>query len=171
MVVGRWHNGLVRFRVDLPLAAGIAAGAALDALAGDPRRGHPVAAFGRAAAALEARDYADSRLRGAAHAALARRRLRRRPRLHAAAVATTVWAVTGGRSLRLYAERLVVLLHGNDLGAARRALPGLCGRDPDGLTAKDITRAVIESVAENTCDAAVAPLLYGAVAGLPGLAA
>src|SRR5579875_1509164 len=149
MVVGRWHNGLVRFRVDLP---------------------------------LEARDYADSRLRGAAHAAacvlaaaapaaLARRRLRRRPRLHAAAVATTVWAVTGGRSLRLYAERLVVLLHGNDLGAARRALPGLCGRDPDGLTAKDITRAVIESVAENTCDAAVAPLLYGAVAGLPGLAA
>ena len=48
---------------------GLAAGVALDALLGDPRRGHPVAAFGRAAAALEARDYADSRLRGAAHAA------------------------------------------------------------------------------------------------------
>ncbi len=52
-----------------PLAAGLAAGVALDALLGDPRRGHPVAAFGRAAAALEARDYADSRFRGAAHAA------------------------------------------------------------------------------------------------------
>ena len=34
-----------------------------------------------------------------------------------------------------------------------------------------MTRAVIESVAENTCDAVVAPLLWGAVAGLPGLAA
>ena len=52
-----------------PLAIGLAAGVALDALLGDPRRGHPVAAFGRAAAALEARDYADSRPRGAAHAA------------------------------------------------------------------------------------------------------
>src|SRR5260370_1924222 len=52
-----------------PLAAGLAAGVALDTLFGDPRRGHPVAAFGRAAAALEARDYADSRRRGAAHAA------------------------------------------------------------------------------------------------------
>jgi adenosylcobinamide-phosphate synthase len=172
----------VRVRTGLPLAAGIAAGAALDALAGDPRRGHPVAAFGRAAAALEARDYADSRPRGAAHAAacvlaaaapaaLARRRLRRRPPLHAAAVAATVWAVTGARSLRLHAERIVVSLHRNDLAAARQALPGLCGRDPDGLGAGDIARAVIESVAENTCDAAVAPLLCGAVAGLPGLAA
>ena len=52
-----------------PLAAGLAAGVALDALFGDPRRGHPVAAFGRAATALEGRDYADSRSRGAAHTA------------------------------------------------------------------------------------------------------
>ena len=38
-------------------------------------------------------------------------------------------------------------------------------------TPREITRAVIESVAENTSDAVVAPLLWGAVAGLPGLAA
>ena len=50
-------------------------------------------------------------------------------------------------------------------------LPSLCGRDPAGLGATEMTRAVIESVAENTCDAVVAPLLWGAVAGLPGLAA
>jgi adenosylcobinamide-phosphate synthase len=67
MVLG--HNERVRKRSRWPLAAGLAAGVALDALLGDPRRGHPVAAFGRAAAALEARDYADSRRRGAAHAA------------------------------------------------------------------------------------------------------
>jgi adenosylcobinamide-phosphate synthase len=165
-----------------PLAAGLAAGVALDALLGDPRRGHPVAAFGRAAAALEARDYADSRPRGAAHAAacvlavaapaaLLHRRTRRRPAYHAAAVALTVWAVTGARSLHDEAERIMVALSRNDLRAARQALPSLCGRDPAGLDAAEITRAVVESVAENTCDAVVAPLLWGAVAGLPGLAA
>jgi adenosylcobinamide-phosphate synthase len=165
-----------------PLAAGLAAGVALDALLGDPRRFHPVAAFGRAAAALEARDYADSRLRGAAHtaacvlavaapAALLHRRTRGRPPSEAVAVALAVWAVTGARSLHHEAERTLVALASNDLPAARRVLPSLCGRDPAGLDATEITRAVIESVAENTSDAVVAPLLWGAVAGLPGLAA
>jgi adenosylcobinamide-phosphate synthase len=165
-----------------PLAAGLAAGVALDALLGDPRRGHPVAAFGRAAAALEARDYADSRPRGAVHAAacvlaaaapaaLLHRRIRDRPPLEAAAVALAVWAVTGARSLHHEAERIMVSLAGNDICSAREALPNLCGRDPSRLDAAQITRAVIESVAENTSDAIVAPLLWGAVAGLPGLAA
>jgi adenosylcobinamide-phosphate synthase len=165
-----------------PLAAGLAAGVALDALLGDPRRGHPVAAFGRAAAALESRDYADSRLRGAAHAAacvlaaaapaaLMHRHTRGRPPLEAAAAALTLWAVTGARSLHREAERAVVALDKNDLSSARQVLPSLCGRDPAGLDAGEIARAVIESVAENTSDAIVAPLLWGAVAGLPGLAA
>ena len=65
----------------------------------------------------------------------------------------------------------MVSLTRNDLPAARRVLPSLCGRDPAGLDATEITRAVIESVAENTSDAVVAPLLWGAVAGLPGLVA
>ena len=65
----------------------------------------------------------------------------------------------------------MVSLADNDLPAARQVLPSLCGRDPAGLDATQITRAVIESVAENTCDAVVAPLLWGAVAGLPGLVA
>jgi adenosylcobinamide-phosphate synthase len=164
-----------------PLAAGLTAGVALDALLGDPRRFHPVAAFGRAATALEARDYADSRPRGAAHAAacilaaaapaaLLARRTRGRPPWQAAAAALAVWAVTGARSLHLEAERIMVALSRDDLAAARQALPSLCGRDPAGLDATEITRAVIESVAENTCDAVAAPLLWGAVAGLPGLA-
>ena len=67
MVLG--HNKRMSRQPRWPVAAGLIAGVALDALVGDPRRGHPVAAFGRAAAALEARDYADSRRRGAAHAA------------------------------------------------------------------------------------------------------
>ena len=48
-------------------------------------------------------------------------------------------------------------------------LPTLCGRDPDRLDAAGLARATVESVAENTSDAVVAPLLWGAVVGLPGL--
>ena len=154
----------------------------MDALLGDPRRGHPVAAFGRAATALEARDYADSRPRGAAHAAacilavavpaaLLHRRTRTSPPAETAAVAATVWAVTGARSLHHEAERALAALSDHDLRSARAVLPSLCGRDPSGLDAAEIARAVIESVAENTSDAVVAPLLWGAVAGLPGLVA
>ena len=163
-----------------PLAAGLAAGVALDALLGDPRRHHPVAAFGRAAAALEARDYKDDKLRGAVHATAcvlavtvpAVLMSKQKSQIkHAAAVALTTWAVTGARSLHQEAERIMAHLAGHDLQAARQALPGLCGRDPANLDATEITRAVIESVAENTSDAIVAPLLWGAAAGLPGLTA
>lgn len=52
-----------------PVAAGILAGVAADAWLGDPRRGHPVALFGRAAQAAAESAYADSRLRGAGYAA------------------------------------------------------------------------------------------------------
>ena len=48
-------------------------------------------------------------------------------------------------------------------------LPALCGRDPGQLDAAGLARAAVESVAENTSDAVVAPLLWGAVFGLPGL--
>jgi adenosylcobinamide-phosphate synthase len=65
----------------------------------------------------------------------------------------------------------MVALQVNDLRTAREVLPSLCGRDPDHLDAGQMSRAVVESVAENTSDAVVAPLLWGAVAGLPGLAA
>ncbi len=164
------------------LALGLVVGAALDALIGDPRRGHPVAAFGRGAAALEKRDYADSRARGVVHTAAAvlavaapavliQRGTRAHPLLRFAAVAATTWAVTGARSLRHEAERAREALFADDIEAAREILPGLCGRDPAHLGSKEIARAVIESVAENTSDAVVAPLLWGAVAGLPGLVA
>src|ERR1700745_1034964 len=101
MVLG--HNKRMSRQPRWPVAAGLCAGGGLDALVGAPRRGHPVAAFGRAAAALEARDYADSRRRGAAHAAACvlavaapavalPRRTRGRPPGQAGAGATAGWA-------------------------------------------------------------------------------
>jgi adenosylcobinamide-phosphate synthase len=55
------------------------------------------------------------------------------------------------------------------LADARARVPNLCGRDPQQLDAAEIGRATVESVAENTSDAVVAPLFWGAVAGVPGL--
>jgi adenosylcobinamide-phosphate synthase len=158
------------------------AGVLADALAGDPRRGHPVALFGQAAARLERRLYADSRARGAAFTAccaalavapaLAAARLtRQRPVAQMAGAATVTWAVIGARSLTVEADRIQRALLAGDLPGARGLLPNLCGRDPAQLDEAGIARAVVESVAENCSDAIVAPLLWGALAGTPGLAA
>jgi adenosylcobinamide-phosphate synthase len=161
-------------------AAGMVAGFGLDLLLGDPRRGHPVAGFGRAAGALERRLYAPERAAGVRHttiaagvpvalAAAATVATRRRPLARAGLVAVTTWAVLGARSLRREAVAMAAALEEGDLDAARARLPHLCGRDPSTLDEGELARATVESVAENTSDAVVAPLFWGGVAGLPGL--
>jgi adenosylcobinamide-phosphate synthase len=55
------------------------------------------------------------------------------------------------------------------LARARQRLSHLCARDPSTMGPADLARATVESLAENTSDAAVAPLLWGSVAGVPGL--
>ena len=64
---------------------------------------------------------------------------------------------------------MAAVLESGDLQAARGRLAHLCARDPSGLDADALARATVESLAENTSDAVVAPLLWGAVAGVPGL--
>lgn len=161
-------------------AAGLLAGGLLDAVLGDPRRGHPVAAFGAAATKAETRLWSDSRGRGVimvatclapvALAGLAGQRMTRsRPALTLAATALASWTVLGGTSLGGSALALGRALDAGDLAAARRMLPTLCGRDPEQLDETGLARAAVESVAENTSDAVVAPLLWGAMFGLPGL--
>ncbi|MFJ6198671.1 cobalamin biosynthesis protein [Micromonospora sp. NPDC092111] len=160
--------------------AGLVAGYALDSLLGDPRRWHPVAGFGRAAGALERRVYRADRRAGAVFTAVAvgapvllgvaaGRATRRYPVARALLVAAGTWAVLGGRTLRHEAAVMGSALRAGDLPAARGRLGNLCGRDPSQLDEAELARATVESVAENTSDAVVAPLLWGAVGGLPGL--
>ena len=59
-------------------------------------------------------------------------------------------------------------LEDDDLPRARQLLPALVGRDPSDLDVGEISRAVVESLAENTVDAVVAPALWGAFLGAPG---
>ena len=163
-------------------AIGLVLGFAADRVLGDPARHHPVAGFGRLAGTVERRMWADDRRVGVLFSAvlvggtgatglLADRVTRRHPVLRAALTATATWAVLGGRSLGREAR----LVHGHlvrdDLPAARKQLTHLVGRDPSRLDAGEISRATIESVAENTSDAVVAPLLAGAVGGIGGLVA
>jgi adenosylcobinamide-phosphate synthase len=161
-------------------AGGLLAGAVLDRLVGDPRRFHPVAGYGKAAGALERRLYRPDRSAGALFAAVAvgvpvavgaaaTLATRRHPWLRAGLTAGATWAVLGGTSLRREAASMARSLETGDLDAARARLPHLCGRDPRELSTDELARATVESVAENSSDAEVAPLLWGAVAGLPGL--
>jgi len=60
-------------------------------------------------------------------------------------------------------------LAGDGLAAGRRAVAHLVGRDPERLDEFGVSRAAIESLAENFSDAVVAPVFWYAVLGLPGL--
>lgn len=164
---------------DLARATGLLAGLVADALLGDPQRFHPVAGFGKLAAAAERLAFRPRRAVGAAFllgllapVCVGTRWTERRlgPGQRWAFTAVTAWTVIGGRSLHRSAARIQQALEAGDVEGARRLLPALCGRDPARLDADGITRAVIESVAENTSDAVVAPLLWGALAGTTGLA-
>ncbi|OMB93820.1 cobalamin biosynthesis protein [Mycobacterium sp. NS-7484] len=153
---------------------GIALGFVADALLGDPRRGHPVAGFGTAAARLEALTYADNRRAGVLHTGLLLGALAalgwaagRGDRAWVTAAATYV--ALGGTSLNRVGSQMATLLQGDDIDGARALLPSLCGRDPAALDASGLTRATVESLAENTSDAQVAPLFWAAIAGVPGV--
>jgi adenosylcobinamide-phosphate synthase len=151
-------------------------GYAADLALGDPRRWHPVAGFGQAALRVERLAYAPTRHRGALFAgalvtaaALAAELASRAGR--GPVLAALTWAALGGRSLTSEARRIAALVDGGDLAGARRALPALVGRDTSELSEEQVCRAAVESVAENTADAVVGALFWGALAGPAGVAA
>jgi adenosylcobinamide-phosphate synthase len=153
------------------MALAIGLGAALDAIAGDPARYHPVAGFGRMAAKLERVIWRPRRAHGVLYVVLligATAALGRLAERSAVGRALCVWTVLGGRSLGREALLVADALERDALDEARRRAPALVGRDPSLLDSDQLARAVVESVAENTGDAVVAPLLWFAVAGTPG---
>ena len=149
----------------------VAAGLLLDRLAGEPpAESHPVAWFGRLMERLEEGFWADSRRRGIAYAAvgvavgiLAGRLLR--------SVTTAVAFSVAGRELRRVAAGVGEAAARGDLERARAELPALVGRNPGDLGTSGVAAAVIESVAENSVDAVIAPSFWAVVAGAPGAVA
>ena len=148
--------------------------------------GHPVTWTGRLIGALDRalnRETAAANARRAAGVAavailvavvgavafLVQRELLRWPGgvLAAALLASTLIAQ---RSLHRHVADVAVTLAQGDIGAARVAVSQIVGRDTAALDAAGVSRAAIESLAENFSDGIVAPVLWLAIAGLPGAA-
>ncbi len=142
-----------------------------------------MAAFGRAAGRVERVLYRDARAAGAAYTltcvgsalalgALLERLARGRPPAQVVITAAATWVALGGTSLAREGSTMARLVAADELDGptgARARLSHLCAREAEGLTAPELARATVESLAENLSDAVVAPLLWGAVAGAPGV--
>jgi adenosylcobinamide-phosphate synthase len=74
------------------------------------------------------------------------------------------------RSLHRHVANVAAALDTGDIAASRVAVSHIVGRDTEVLDAAGIARATIESLAENFSDGVVAPVLWLAIAGLPGAA-
>ena len=77
------------------------------------------------------------------------------------------WQVLAVRSLREESMRVYAALQTGSLSAAQQAVSMIVGRDTARLDAAGVTRAAVETVAENTSDGVIAPLLYLALGGAP----
>jgi adenosylcobinamide-phosphate synthase len=178
VALGRQAIACGALRGSAPFAVAVGFGA--DRVFGDPARLHPVAGFGGVAAWLERRIWRPSRGAGAVYAgalvavvwgAVAAGERWLAPRRRSGFAALVLWATLGGRSLERSALRLQSALAAGDLDRARALAPALVGRDPSALDEAELARAALESVAENTGDAVVAPLLWMAAFGPAGAAA
>jgi adenosylcobinamide-phosphate synthase len=87
------------------------------------------------------------------------------PAAGAAIAVILTWTTLAWRGLDRAAATVQSALERDDLPAARAALPALVGRDPESLDRAGIVRAVVESVAENSSDGVIAPMLYLFIGG------
>ncbi|HJA32765.1 MAG TPA: adenosylcobinamide-phosphate synthase CbiB [Candidatus Mediterraneibacter merdigallinarum] len=75
--------------------------------------------------------------------------------------------ILAARSLCRESGKVYDRLQENDLPGARRAVSMIVGRDTESLTEEGVTKAAVETVAENTSDGVTAPLIYLMIGGAP----
>ena len=71
------------------------------------------------------------------------------------------------KCLRDESMKVYTALHNNDLADARVKLSWIVGRDTKELTAEEVTKGAVETVAENTADGIIAPMFYMFIGGAP----
>ena len=81
----------------------------------------------------------------------------------------TFWCfqILAARSLCRESGKVYDRLQEDDLPGARRAVSMIVGRDTESLTGEGVTKAAVETVAENTSDGVTAPLIYMMIGGAP----
>lgn len=163
-------------------AVGLLLGVMADAMVGESVRGRADATFAHVARAVRRRISADHPLAGAVHVgvvagsavltgAAVERLGRGRPLVSAVTTAAGTWAVLGGARLAADGTALARHLETGDVRATRETLAHWDSRCSQDLDSVALARASVEAVAHNASDTVVAPLLWGAVAGVPGLLA
>ena len=81
------------------------------------------------------------------------------------------WPFVALRSMHDHVAAVARPLGAGDLERARQEVSMIVGRDPSRLDEAGVARASLESLAENTSDGIVAPVFWGVLLGLPGIAA
>ena len=89
------------------------------------------------------------------------------PWLHVALSSFWCYQIMATRGLRDAALKVYRRVRARDLPAARKAVGEIVGRDTDRLSFTGVTKAAIETVAENASDGAIAPMFYFAIGGAP----
>ncbi|GGA33091.1 adenosylcobinamide-phosphate synthase CbiB [Dyella nitratireducens] len=149
----------------------------LDRLLGEPRRGHPLVAFGRMAGWIEQHLYADRRMHGLLAWSLAvvtcvvllAVMQRHAPAWLAWCMAVIVlYAALGLRSLGEHAQPVAHALAAGELDEARKAVGRMVSRNTAPLDAGQVAAAAMESVLENGNDAVFGALFWFAILGAPG---
>ena len=87
------------------------------------------------------------------------------PILGACAETFMTYQILAAKGLKSESMKVFDRLERDDLSGARKAVSMIVGRDTDNLDAEGVTKAAVETVAENTSDGVVAPMLYCAVGG------
>ena len=93
---------------------------------------------------------------------------RAHPWAYFAVSAFLCWQCFAARCLMTEAKKVVTCLETQGLAAGRRQVAMLVGRDTENLTEEQVIKAAVETVAENTSDGVVAPLLWMALFGAAG---
>ncbi|CAB1241970.1 Cobalamin biosynthesis protein CobD [Ruminococcaceae bacterium BL-6] len=89
------------------------------------------------------------------------------PLLSFAAESILCWQALAIKSMKTESMRVCRALTGKDLPGARRAVSRIVGRDTAALDEAGVIRAAVETVAENTSDGVIAPLLFLFCGGAP----
>ena len=89
------------------------------------------------------------------------------PWLRLAVESIMCWQILAAKSLRHESMKVYDALKRGDIERSRYAVSMIVGRDTARLDEADVTRAAVETVAENTSDGVVAPLLFLAIGGAP----
>ena len=81
------------------------------------------------------------------------------------AEAVMTWQILATKCLRVESMRVYDALRTDGVDSGRRAVSMIVGRDTSVLDAAGVTRAAVETIAENTSDGVIAPMLYTAIGG------